>query len=50
MIDAMEKQSGKGSRECVSVCTCESEYVCVCVYGKNGLGLKCEGLLWWSNG
>ena len=40
MIDAMEKQSGKGNRECV----------CVCVYGKNGLGLKCEGLLWWSNG
>ena len=50
MIDAMEKQSGKGNRECVSVCMCESECVYVSVYGKSGLGLKCEGLLWWSNG
>jgi len=37
MIDAMEKQSGKGNRECVSVCMCESECVYVSVHGKMGL-------------
>ena len=37
MIDAMGKQSGKGTRECVSVCMCESECVCVSVHGKMGL-------------